>query len=187
MLQPDTMLAMVVPVGAGVLGLGSGAVAAFAPRGGWIRDEAGEVFFASMATMAVFAAYHALAGPAHTVDLFIAAFTLYLVATAWMAARRSGAAGLPEKLALAIAVLLCAPFAALSFELATGLSPFFISEVPLEGPAPALLYGVTALLAAAAAADARLVFGRSSSQAVERISSRREAARSNSNAPSPAG
>ena len=260
MLQGLTTLAFAVHVAAGALGLASGTVAAFARKGGWLHRQAGTVFFGSMVIMAVFAAWLAVARPGQIVNLFIAAFTLYLVATAWMAARRQGAAGLPEKIALVVALLLLAPFAALSFELVAGIAPPFEGTVPLEGPVLVAIYAFTSVLAIAAAADARVVFaggiagparigrhlwrmclgltlaagsaftnglprllpgpmhvrpiyflpqfvplvllvfwmirvrfarwlglGPVSSQSAERISSSREAARSNSNAPSPAG
>jgi uncharacterized membrane protein len=152
-----TTLAFVVHIAAGALGLASGTVAAFAPKGGRLHREAGTVFFAAMVLTAIFAAYLAVVRPGQIVNLFIAAFTLYLVATAWMAARRNAVAGLPEKIALVVALLLCAPFAVLSFELATDLPPFFASAVPLEGPVLVAIYAFTFVLAIAAATDAKVV------------------------------
>jgi hypothetical protein len=62
--------------------------------------------------------------PEQIPNLFIGTFTIYLVATAWMTVRgKERAVGIPEKIALAVILFLCVPFAILSFELATGLEP----------------------------------------------------------------
>jgi hypothetical protein len=55
------------------------------------------------------------------------------------------------------AVILCAPFAILSFQLATGMTPLFQSAVPFKGPVLIAIYGFTTVLAIAAVADARVV------------------------------
>ena len=61
-----------------------------------------------------FAAYLAVVRPGQLVNLFIAAFTTYLVTTAWFAARdRDGESGLGGKIALLVAI----------FELHRGLLP----------------------------------------------------------------
>jgi hypothetical protein len=155
-----TALAFVLHVGGGTVGLFSGTVAALAPKGGPVHRKAGTVFFASMLVMAVFAGYLAVVMPGQIVNLFGATFTLYLFTTAWMTARRSDdePAGLPEKIALAVIVLLGLPFAVLSFQLATGLAPFLKSAVALKGPVLIAIYSFTAVIAIAAISDARMVF-----------------------------
>ena len=153
-----TMLAYVLHIGGGTIGLVAGTVAAFARKGGHVHRVAGTVFFVSMLVMAIFAAWLAVVIPGQIVNLFIAIFTTYLVTTAWMAVRRKdGAIRLPEKIALVVAVVLCAPFATLAFQLAVGLPPFFRSAVPLKGPVLIALYVFTLVIAIAAIADAKVV------------------------------
>ena len=153
-----TSLAFALHIGGGALALVSGTIAAFARKGGPLHRRAGTVFFASMLVMAAFAAWLAIAVPDQLVNVFIATFTTYLVVTAWMTVRRrEGAAGLPEKVALAVAVILCVPFAILSFQLATGMTPLFRSAVPFKGPVLIAIYAFTCVLAIAATADAKVV------------------------------
>src|SRR5580693_10181090 len=83
-----TTLAFVLHIGGGTVALFSGTVAAIAKKGGRIHRAAGTVFFLSMLMMATFACWLAVAMPGQIVNLFIGTFTFYLVATAWMAARR---------------------------------------------------------------------------------------------------
>jgi uncharacterized membrane protein len=158
MLHQVTTLAFVLHTGAGTLGLVAGTVAVFARKGRRLHRAAGTVFFASMLVMATFAAYLAVAMPGQIVNLFIGVFAFYLVATGWMTVRRKeGPVGLPEKIALFVALGLCAPFAILAFQLATGLPPFFKSAVPLKGPVLIALYSFTSVIAIAAIADAKVV------------------------------
>jgi hypothetical protein len=151
-----TTFAFVLHIGAGTVGLISGTVAALARKGGRLHRAAGNVFFVSMLVMAAFAAYLAVVMPGQMVNLFIAAFTAYLVVTAWLTVRRRGA-DLAEKVALVVAVLLCAPFAVLSFELATGMPTFFNSAVKFNGPVLIAIYGFTTVLVIAVFGDIRLV------------------------------
>lgn len=158
LLHAVTTLAYVLHVGGGTLGLVAGTVAAFARKGGPLHRGAGTVFFISMLVMAAFAAWLAVVIPGQIVNLFIAIFTSYLVATAWMTVRRKdGAIGLPEKIALCVAVVLCAPFAILSFQVATGLPFLFKSAIAFKGPILVALYSFTLVLAIAAIADAKVV------------------------------
>ena len=71
--------------------------------------------------------------------------------------RKAGTTGLFEKIALVVALCLCAPFAALSFQLAAGLSPLFKSAVPFEGPVLIAIYGFTLILVIAVIGDSRVV------------------------------
>jgi uncharacterized membrane protein len=157
-LHEVTTLAFVLHIGAGTLALVSGSVAAFARKGARLHRAAGTVFFASMVVMAVFAIWLAIAVPGQIVNVFIATFTLYLVGTAWLTVRRKeGTIGLSEKFAVAVAIILCAPFAILSFQLATGMTPLFESAVPFKGPVLIAIYGFTSVLAIAAISDAQVV------------------------------
>ena len=151
LLHAMTTLAFVLHIGGGTVGLGSGTIAIIARKGGRLHRVAGTVFFVSMLVMAVFALWLAVAMPGQTVNLFIGVFTLYLVATAWMTVwRKAGAIGLPEKIAMVVALVLCAPFAVLSFQLATGMTPFFKSAVAFEGPVLIAIYSFTTVIAIAA-------------------------------------
>ena len=152
-----TTLAFVIHISGGTLALVAGTVAAFAPKGGRLHRAAGNVFFVCMLVMAAFAAYLGIVVP-DQINIFIAAFTAYLVATAWLTVRRKeGAIGLSEKIGLLAAIILCAPFAILSFQLATGLPPLFKSTVRFEGPVLIAIYSFTAVLAIAAIGDANTV------------------------------
>jgi hypothetical protein len=158
-LDAITMLAFVFHIGGGAVGLVSGLVAAFARKGGRLHRRAGNIFFVSMLVMATFAIYLAVVMPDQLVNVFIAAFSFYLVATAWMTVRHQpGTAGLSEKIALCVAVILSAPFVILSFQLATGLAPMFKSSVAFEGPVLVAIYTFTFVLCIATIGDARVVF-----------------------------
>jgi hypothetical protein len=153
-----TTLAFVLHIGGGAVGLVSGAIAIFARKGSRIHRAAGNVFFASMLVMAVFAVYLGFAMPDQLVNVFIGTFTFYLVATGWLAVRcTAGAIGLPEKVGMVVAFILLAPFAILSFQLAAGLPTLFKSAVGFGGPILIAIYGFTAVLAIAAISDARVV------------------------------
>ncbi len=155
-----TILAFILHIGGGVLALVAGTVAVFARKGGRLHRRAGTLFFVSMLVMAAFAAYLAVVRPGQLVNLFIAAFTTYLVTTAWFAARhRDGENGLGEKIALLVAICLCAPFAVLSFQLAFGLPPLFKSAIPFKGAVLIAIYSFTAVLFIAVLGDAKVVFG----------------------------
>jgi uncharacterized membrane protein len=165
-----TRLAFVLHVGAGFIALVSGTVAACARKGGNLHRKAGTIFVVSMVVMAIFAIYLGFAIPNQRTNVFIGTFVLYLVTTGWMTVRRrSDDSRLFDKIALIIALCLCAPFAILSFQLAMGLPPLFRSSVPFKGPVLIAIYTFTAVLALAAIGDARIVFGRGIS-GVPRIS-----------------
>ena len=154
-----TVFAFAVHIGAGFIGLASGAVAAFARKGRYLHRSAGTLFVASMVVMATFAAYLAVAVPDQLVNLFISTFVFYLVSTGWMTVRRrQGTTGIFEKAAALVALCLCAPFAILAFQLATGLTPLFKSAVPFKGAVLFAIYGFTAVLALAAIGDVKLVW-----------------------------
>jgi hypothetical protein len=151
-LRDVTLLAYVLHIGGGSLGLASGTVAAFARKGGRPHRRAGTVFFVSMLVMATFAAWLAVAIPGQMGMLFGGLFTFYLVATARMTIRRKeGTIGLPEKIALFAVLCLCAPFAIPIFQLATGAAP------STKGPILIATYGVGVVVAIAAITDAKVV------------------------------
>jgi uncharacterized membrane protein len=153
-----TLLAFALHIGGGVVGLVSGTVAVIARKGGRLHRKAGTVFVISMGVMAVFACYLGVVMPNQRVNVFISVFALYLISTAWVAVRRrDGSIGLSEKLGLFAGVCLCAPFAILSFQLASGLTPLFKSAVPFKGPVLIAIYGFTSVLAIAAMGDAKVV------------------------------
>ena len=152
-------LAFVFHIGGGVLGLVSGTIAAFARKGGRVHRAAGNVFFVSMLVMGAFALYLAVVLPHQILNVFIATFAAYLVVTGWMAVRRpERTIGAAEKIALIVGLILFAPFAILSIQLAMGIAPLFPAPIPFKGPLLIALYGITTVLALAAFGDARLVF-----------------------------
>jgi uncharacterized membrane protein len=153
-----TTIAFVLHIAGGTVGLVAGTVALFSRKGGWLHRTAGTVFFISMLVMAVFAIYLSIVRPGQLFNLFGGTFAFYLVATGWMAIRNNaGTVGSGEKVAFAAALLLCAPFLLLSFELATGLPPFFNSATPLKGPVLIALYVFTAVTVTAALGDAKVI------------------------------
>lgn len=153
-----TMLAFVLHIGGGTMGVVSGLVAATAHKGGNLHRKAGTVFFVSISVMATFAIYLGVVIPDQLVNVLVGAFAAYLVATAWTTARRKeGTIGFAERFALFISVCLCAPFAVLSFQLATGIAPLIKSAMPYEGPVLIAVYVFTSVFAIAAIGDARVV------------------------------
>jgi uncharacterized membrane protein len=161
LLHGVTVLAFVIHIAGGAIGLVSGTVAVFARKGRNLHRKAGTVFVASMVVMAIFAIYLGFAMPDQITNVFIGTFALYLVVTAWMTVRRAeGASGFFERFALFVALCLCAPFAVLTFQLATGLPPLFTSAVPFKGPVLIAIYAFTTVLATAVIGDARVVLAR---------------------------
>jgi uncharacterized membrane protein len=97
---PSILLAHIV---AGSIGALSGAAALTFAKGSSPHRAAGNAFLVAMLTMSVSAAY--LAVLIHDVTVFGAIFTVYLVATAWVAAkRRDGCTGAFEVIALMFAL-----------------------------------------------------------------------------------
>ena len=159
LLRDATVLAFVLHIGGGTIGLVSGFVAIFSPKGGPLHRAAGTVFFVSMLVMAALAAYLAVVEPGQIANLFGGLFAFYLVMTGWLTVQRtSGAIGFPEKLAFGVVLLLFVPFAILSFQLATGLPLFVKSAVPMKGPVLIAMYVFTLVIAIAAISDAKVVF-----------------------------
>jgi hypothetical protein len=157
-LHDVTPLAIVLHVGAGTLSLFAGFTAVFAQKGGPLHRAAGNVFFVSMLVMAAFAAYLGVVIPDQFTNVVIAAFVSYLVGTSWLTVQRAeGSAGFGEKIGLAAALCLCAPFAILSYQVTTGAPPLFKSAVPFEGRVLIAIYVFTGVTAMAALADAKVI------------------------------
>lgn len=158
LLNDATTLAFVLHIGGGTIGLVSGTVTIFSPKGGYVHRRAGTVFFVSMLVMATFAIFLAVVTPGEIVNLIVGTLVFYLVATAWLTVwRKAGKIGTAEKIALFVIVCLCAPLSVLSIQLAVGSRPFFKSALPLEGPVLVAIYIFTFVVAIAAVADARMV------------------------------
>jgi hypothetical protein len=110
--------------------------------------------------MTVFAGYLAVVRPGQIINLFIAAFALYLVTTSCMTARRREPAAprLSDKLALAVSATLCAPFALVMFQAVSGVR-VFKTAFAIDGPILIALVSFASVIAIAAIGDARVVFG----------------------------
>jgi len=157
-LEAATMAAYGLHIGGGTLAFASGVVAVSVEKGGRLHRLAGNVFVASMLAMASFAVVLATIIPNEMVNILIGIFALYFILTSWMTVhRKEGIAGLFEKFAAAVALILWAPFALLSFQLLIGMEPMIKSPVPFKGPVLVALYLFTLLLGIAAISDVRLV------------------------------
>ena len=158
-LSAFTLLAFALHIAGGSIGLVSGTVAILAEKGGRLHRAAGNIFFWSMSVMGISALYLGFVRPGQLVNVFISIFAFYLIGTGWLTVRRTpGAVGMTEKIAAIVGVLLCAPFLVLSFQLLTGMKPFFHSAVALEGPVLIAILGFTTVLAIAALGDLKVVW-----------------------------
>jgi hypothetical protein len=97
---------LVLHISAGILGILSGFAAIFLRKGSRQHGVAGNVFFISMLSMSASAVY--LAFMKHQInDVFDGILTSYLVATAWVTARRGdGETGIFDRSALLVALAL---------------------------------------------------------------------------------
>ena len=127
---------LVLHIGGGVVGIGSGAVALLTRKGERIHRAAGNVFFAAMLTMTVIAAAVAPFLPEDQwTNTTAAIFSLYLVATGWATVKRpEGGIGGFERLAVVIplGVVLMAAWLALAAPAAkeeTGFSTVYAFAV----------------------------------------------------------
>jgi uncharacterized membrane protein len=153
-------LVFVVHILSGVVAMVSGGLALCVRKGGRIHRVSGDVFVVSMLVMAISAGILGAVRPGQTINIFIACLTLYLVATAWLTAkRREKLAGAPEIIALLVSLLLCAPFALIDFQIVTGVT-VFTSAFKIEGPILIALWVFSAIMATAAIGDLRVVLGR---------------------------
>ncbi len=78
---------MLLHIAMGTIAVLAGAGALFARKGSRVHRGIGNVFFISMVLMAVASIYLALVLPM-AISILVGVFTIYLVATSWMAARR---------------------------------------------------------------------------------------------------
>ncbi|HEX3665186.1 MAG TPA: DUF2306 domain-containing protein [Rhizomicrobium sp.] len=153
-----TMAGFALHIGAGTVALFSGTIAIFARKGGRLHRRTGTVFFASMLIMAASAAYLAVVRPGQIINLFGGTFAFYLVTTGWMAAaRRDGKIGLPEKIAMGVAICLCVPFALVLVQTATGMT-IFKSAFAIKGPILIAMYVFASVVGIAALSDAKVVW-----------------------------
>src|SRR5215469_16193070 len=119
------MAAFAAHISCGTLALFAGIVALSAAKGGTLHRGAGKVFVAAMLIMAVAADYLAVVRPDQLPNLLVGTFTFYLITTAWLTVKRDeGEHALLEKAAFIAVLCLFLPFALLSFQLATGMTPF---------------------------------------------------------------
>ena len=155
-----TLLAFLLHIIGGAVGLIAGTVAVVARKGGTLHRKAGRVFVVAMLVMGALAIYLAVVQPDQLTNVFIGAFALYLISTGWMAVRSPTATrGRFDRIALLVALCLCAPFVVLSCQLLAGLPPLFRSAVPFKGPVLVAIYSFTSILVIAAIGDVRLVAG----------------------------
>jgi len=141
--------ALVLHIGGGSVAMASGAVAMAAPKGERLHRAAGNVFFASMLTMATVAAIVAPMLPTEQwTNTTAATFTLYLVATAWATARRGeGEVGRFERVAMIVPLGIVA--------LAAGVLAFGLPASKDE--TPSIVYAFAVICALSAACDLRAI------------------------------
>ena len=155
-----TTLVFVFHIVSGAIAMLSGVLALCVRKGGRVHRASGDVFVVSMLIMTISAGILGAVRPGQTINIFIAAFTFYLVATAWLTAKRKEkVAGAPEIIALLVSLLLCAPFALIDFQIATGVT-VFKSAFEIKGPILIALCVFSAIMAIAAIGDVRAVWGR---------------------------
>lgn len=161
-LSPTTLAAFVLHMGGGTIALVCGTVAISAAKGGTLHRRAGTIFAIAMLTMAISADYLAVVRPDQLPNLLIGTFTLYLITTAWLTVHRSEGepTGLIEKAAFGVILCLFLPFALLSFQLATGMTPFLKSRTPLEGPVLIAMYVFTTVTGIAVITDLKVLIRR---------------------------
>jgi uncharacterized membrane protein len=135
-----------IHIGAGLLAIASGYLAVAAPKGRPVHRAAGTAFFLAMAVMASAAAVLGL-NAGQSGNVVAGVFTLYLISTAWMAAKRpEGVVGRFEL----VAILFALGIAALS-----ALRGWQVSQDPSTagGVPPQASYVFAVVTALAAAAD----------------------------------
>jgi len=145
----DTALAL--HIAAGAVGIGGGAVAFVARKGGGLHRVAGRAFVGGMLTMSAIGALTSvlLSQPTSTVA---GAFTFYLTLTGWMAARRAQSAAGVFELGLGFVAL-----AAAVGDLSLGLIAQTSAKGLIDGYPPAPEYAFAALAALAAGLDLSLL------------------------------
>ena len=157
MLELATQGILVMHVAAGAVALLAGTVAVCVRKGGRWHRAAGKWFTTSMLLMASSACWLGAVLPRQSVNVLIGALAIYLITTAWRAVLpRARYARVGDWASLAVSLCLCAPFAMMIGQLLGG--PQVIdSAIPLRGPVLVALIAFSAMLAAAAVGDARVV------------------------------
>jgi uncharacterized membrane protein len=157
MAQALTSVTFVLHILAGAVSLMAGIIALCSSKGGRLHRAAGDVFVIAMVVMGLFAAVLGVIRPGQLINVFIAGFTLYLVITAWLTARRGDAVvGVPERVAMATSLALCVPFALLIFQVVTGVT-IVNTAFTVQGPILIALCTFATVIALAAWGDLRLV------------------------------
>jgi uncharacterized membrane protein len=152
-----TILVFALHILSGAVAMMSGLIAICVRKGRRVHRISGDVFVVSMFVMAISAGVLGAIRPGQTINIFIAGFTLYLVATAWLTTtRNANASGAPEIVALMVSLVLCAPFALIDFQIVTGIT-VFKSAFKIEGPILIALCVFSAVMATAAIGDVRVV------------------------------
>jgi uncharacterized membrane protein len=160
MAELATTLIFALHILSGAAAMVAGVLALCVRKGGRVHRLSGDVFVVAMLLMAISAGVLGAVRPGQTINIFIAGLTLYLVATAWLTARRrEKVAGAPEIIALIVSLLLCAPFALIDFQIVSGVT-VFKSAFKIEGPILIALCVFSAIMATAALGDLRVVLGR---------------------------
>jgi uncharacterized membrane protein len=141
----------------GALAMISGVLALAARKGARLHRASGDLFVVSMLAMGASAGVLGAVRPGQTINIFIAALTLYLVTTSWRTARRrQKTTDALDVVALVVSLLLCAPFALIDFQIATGVT-VFKSAFKIKGPILIALCVFSAVMATAAIGDLRVV------------------------------
>lgn len=152
-----TMLVFALHILSGAVAMGSGVVALTVRKGGRFHRTSGDVFVVSMVVMTISAAILGAVRPGQTINIFIAVFTLYLVATAWLTAKQTETVSSgPAIASLVVSLLLCAPFALIDFQIVTGVK-VFQTAFEIKGPILIALCVFSAVMATAAIGDLRVV------------------------------
>ncbi len=141
----------------GAFAMVSGVFALCVRKGDRAHRVSGDVFVVAMLVMAIFAGVLGAIRPGQTINIFIAGFTLYLVATSWLTTKRKAmVSGAPEIISLIVSLVLCMPFALIDLQIATGVA-VFKSAFKIEGPILIALCVFSVIMATAAIGDLRVV------------------------------
>ena len=144
--------ALIVHIGAGSIGILSGAAALAVAKGERLHRALGNVFFVSMLTMSALATYLAIVIPQARANLPGGVFTFYLVATAWMTVRRKeGTIGGFEVGAFLVAMGAAAASVVFGFQAARSPTGLF------NGSQPPQYFIFAAVAALAAALDLKVI------------------------------
>lgn len=144
----------------GTAALLAGAAAICMRKGSTLHRRVGDGFVVAMILMSISAGVLGVVRPGQIVNVLIAVFTLYLVGTAWLAGRRGDAGGgVPDRIALAASLLLCAPFALLIFQIVSGVT-LVKTAFAIRGPILVALCVFSGVIATAALGDLHVVLSR---------------------------